>query len=449
MNISNTTASRLSVLTLAALLVALPWHVSDGESIKPDVTVASDGSGSLRTIQEAIDSIPNDNRQRMIILIKDGVYHEKVRIDPGFVTLQGQSREGTRIEFPQGTDEFNQNPDKIGRAVVNVNGNDCVLQNLTVKNTQGVIGPHAFAVYGTGDKTVVEDCDVLSQGADTLALAWSKDQRSRSYQARLNIRGSVDFVCPRGRSYMTDCTLYQVNPRADATIWHDGNKDKDMKFVLRNCRFDGADGVSSWILARHHRDAQFFLLDCAFSKTLSNRPPQRVIYPLNGSKPTEEDIKRNRDLDPVNIWGERAYFYNCHRDGGDYSWHKDSLSSAPGSPKPGQITAAWTFADSWDPERRDGPVIQKVDHQDTRIELTFGESVTVKGKPRLLLESGGSAEYTSGSGSTTLLFSMPTGPRSEVAKLDLHGGAIIATEASAAVRVVERWQTPTSSHPAP
>jgi len=151
----------------------------------------------------------------------------------------------------------------------------------------------------------------------------------------------------------------------------------------------------------------------------------------------------------VNVWGERAYFYNCHRDGGDYSWHKDNLSSAPGSLKPGQITAAWTFADSWDPERLTAPVILKVVQRDARIEVAFGESVTVKGNPRLLLQSGDSAAYTSGSGSATLLFSMPTGPRSEVVKLDLQGGAIIATEASAAVRAVERWQPSTNSQTLP
>ncbi|MGD1018183.1 MAG: pectinesterase family protein [Verrucomicrobiia bacterium] len=449
MNISNTIAGRLTFLMLTALLVVSPLCVSHGEPIKPDVTVAPDGSGDFKTIQEAIDSIPSDNGQRMIIFIKDGVYHEKVRIDADFVTLRGQSRQGTRIEFPQGTDEFNQKPDKIGRAVVNINGNDCVVQNLTARNTQGVIGPHAFAVYGTADRTVIEDSDVLSQGADTLALAWSKDQRSRSYQARLSICGSVDFVCPRGWSYMADCTLRQVNPRADATIWHDGCKDKDMKFVLRNCRFDGAEGVSSWILARHHRDAQFFLLDCAFSKTLSNRPPQRVVYPINGSQPTGADTKRNRDLDPVNVWGERAYYHNCHRDGGDYSWHKDNFSSAPGSPTPGQITAAWAFAGTWDPERTDGPVIQRTDEQGGRIAVTFGESVTVKGKPRVVLQSGRFLEYAGGSGSTTLVFSAPAGPRSDAVRLDLHGGTIIASEASATLRAVKNWRLLTSRQTLP
>jgi pectinesterase len=346
--------------------------------------------------------------------------------------LRGQSHNGTRIEFPQGDDEFIRQPDKLGRAVVNIVGDDFVMENLTVKNTHGIIGPHAFAVYGQGDRTVIVDCDLLSQGADTLALG--KNQSDRSYQARLNIRGSVDFVCPRGWCYMTDCTLYQVNPAAHATIWHDGSKNQDMKFVLHKCRIDGAD---HWILARHHRDAQFFLLDCTFSKTMRDVPPKRVVYPLEGDKPSDADATKNRNLDATNLWGERAYFFNCHREGGDFLWHKDNLSSAPGAPTAQQITAAWTFAGTWDPELRRGPVIQKVDQQDGQIAVTFSENVTVKGKPRLVLRSGEFASYATGSGSNTLLFAASAGHHSTVKKVDLQGGAIIASEAGAAVRVAD------------
>lgn len=404
-------------------------------SLQPDVIVAADGSGNFKTVAEAVAAIPQGRSERFIIFLKDGVYREKIRVDANCVTLRGQSRTGTRLEYAQLDDDFNRQPDPIGRAVVNVEGNDFVLENLTVANTAGIVGPHAFAVSGRGDRTVIVDCDVLSDGADTVALGRGTD--GRYYQARCNLRGSVDFVCPRGWCYMTNCTLRQVNPKADATIWHDGSKDRDMKFVLRNCRFDGADGVDSWVLARHHHDAQFYLLDCTFSKTLSNLPPKRVIYPLNHGKPSEADTKRNRNLDASNLWGERAYYHNCHCEGGDYDWFSDNLSSAPNSPKPDQVTAAWTFAGKWDPERRSGPTIHKVAQHDDRIEVTFSESVTAKGKPRLVLKSGGFANYMTGSGSDTLVFAVAAGTQGDVASVDLNGGAIVASEAAATLRLAD------------
>jgi pectinesterase len=414
--------------TLSALMVFWKLALFADPLPRPDIVVAADGSGDFKTIQAAVASISSTNRERTVVFIKDGVYREKIRVDAAFVTLRGQSRKGTRIEFTQLNDDFTRHPDDLGRAVINVNkADDLVLENLTVENTAGKVGPHAFTVYGTGDRTVIVDCDILSHGADTVSL-WL-GERGRYYHARCNFRGSVDFVCPRGWCYITDCSFYEM--KDTAAVWHDGRVEKDMKFVLRNCRFDGVEG---WNLARHHRDAQFYFLDCAFSKTMINRAPFRVIYPLNGATPTEADLQRNRELDKDNRWGERSYFFNCHRDGGDYAWHTNNLSTAPGAPGPGQITAAWTFAGKWDPEQRTGPAIRKASSQTNRIELVFSENITVKGRPRLTFRGGGYAEYASGSGSDTLLFIPPPDRRGEAVSLDLQGGCIMASEAGATLR---------------
>jgi pectinesterase len=419
------------ITLLVTLLASSGSMVFAGTLPKPDIIVAADGSGDFKTIQAAVQSIPKTNTERMIVFIKDGTYHEKIRVDASFMTLRGQSRDGTRIEFPQLDEDFNKKPDDLGRAVINLNkANDFVLENLTAENTAGVIGPHAFTILGTGDRAVVVDCDVLSHGADTVSF-WRGD-RGRCYQANCRLAGSVDFVCPRGWCYVTHCSFYEM--KNTAAVWHDGSGDKDMKFVLRDCRFDGAQG---WNLARHHHDAQFYFLDCRFSKTMIDQPPFRVLYPLDGGKPGASDIARNKDLDKSNLWGERSYFYNCHRDGGDYAWFTNNLSAAPGAPKLDQITAAWTFAGTWNPENTSGPMIQKVGSQDGRVTLVFNENVTVKGRPRLKLSDGAFAHYASGSGTDTLAFSVPEGGANEATSVDLNGGAIIASEADTTLRLAQ------------
>jgi pectinesterase len=413
---------------IAALVILGNLSLFAGPLPRADLVVASDGSGDFKAVQAAVASVPAANRDRIVIFIKDGVYREKIRVDASCVTLRGQSRKGTRIEFAQLNDDFTQHPDDLGRAVVNLNkADDVVLENLTVENTAGKVGPHAFAVYGTGDRTVMVDCDVLSDGADTVSL-WL-GERGRYYHARCNFRGSVDFICPRGWCYITNCSFFEM--KATAAVWHDGRVDADMKFVLRHCRFDGVEG---WNLARHHRDAQFFFLDCAFSKTMIDRAPFRVIYPLNGAAPSEADRRRNQELDKDNRWGERSYFFNCHRDGGDYAWHTNNLSAAPGAPEPGGITAAWTFAGKWDPEQAIGPVIRKLEVLTNRIELVFSEPVTVKGRPRLNLWGGGFAQYSAGSGTERLTFAPPAGQPGAVESVDLQGGFLLASEAAASLR---------------
>jgi pectinesterase len=415
---------------VVALLIFCPSIVSGGTLPGPDLIVAADGSGDFMTIQAAVASIPQTNVERRVVFIKDDIYREKIRVDASFVTLRGQSRKGTRIEFPQLDEDFTKKPDEIGRAVINLNrANDFVLENLTVENTAGQVGPHAFTLLGNGDRTVIVDCDVLSHGADTVAL-WNKEG-GRYYHARCRFEGSVDFVCPRGWCYVTNCTFYEM--KNTAAVWHDGSRDKDMKFVLRDCRFDGTNG---WNLARHHHDAQFYFLDCRFAKTMIDRPPFRVIYPLDGGPPGTNDIQRNRNYDKSNLWGERAYFYNCHRDGGDFGWLTNNLTTASGAPTPEQITAAWTFAGKWEPENPFGPAIRNIYVSTNQIRVEFTANVTVKGRPRLKLQNGTFLNYISGSGTDTLFFNSSEDAAMYLTAVDLNGGAIIASEAGATLRTV-------------
>jgi pectinesterase len=141
------------------------------------------------------------------------------------------------------------------------------------------------------------------------------------------IEGGVDFYCPRGWAYAENCTF--IANTGQASIWHDGSRYQDSRTVLKNCSFKGFDGFN---LGRYHRDAQFYLINCTFAKNMADKD----IYLVR----TTNVIK----------WGRRVYYFNCHRQGGDYTWHKDNLSPANGAPKPGDINVAWVFKNKWNPE---------------------------------------------------------------------------------------------------
>ena len=104
---------------------------------------------------------------------------------------------------------------------------------------------------------------------------------------------------------------------------------------------------------------------------------------------------------------------------------------------PAQVTAAWTFGGKWDPENKAGPVVRSVAQKGARIEVTFSENVTAKGKPRLVLRSGGFADYAAGSGSDTLGFDATAGASGPAERIDLQGGAILATGAAATLRFAD------------
>ncbi|HSQ43428.1 MAG TPA: hypothetical protein VLM16_00435, partial [Ginsengibacter sp.] len=146
------------------------------------------------------------------------------------------------------------------------------------------------------------------------------------YFKNCKMEGGVDFYCPRGWAYAENCTFFANT--GPASIWHDGSKNEDEKTVLKNCSFDGYKGFN---LGRYHKDAQFYLIGCTFSKNMADQD----IYQV----PTANVIK----------WGRRVYYFNCHRKGGDYSWFKNNLSEAKGNPGADAINISWVFKGRWNP----------------------------------------------------------------------------------------------------
>jgi pectinesterase len=350
-----------------------------------DIVVAGDGTGDYVTVTEAINALPMFNYERKIIFIKNGVYNEKIRIEQDNVTLLGESRDSTIIRYSQLRTDWENNKDYIGPAVINIHADDIVLKNLTIENTQPAVGPHAFTVYGTGTRTILLNCNIISKGADTVSL-WNY-KTGMYYHSNCNFQGSVDFVCPRGWCFIRDCCFYEL--KETAAIWHAGAADKTQKLVICNSHFDGTRG---FILGRHHYDARFFLVDCSFSSNMADKPISRVTY--------EKEPERNRP----DIYGGRYYFYNCRREGSNFAWFADNLQDAVNAPGPEDITPAWTFNGQWDPESIEEPYIKAFLIEDTLVVLFFNELLTIRGDLTLKTHTGKVLKYESGSGRDAVKF---------------------------------------------
>lgn len=348
------------------------------------ITVDPNGKGDFKTISDAVKSLPMFNYQRTTIKIMNGIYVEKFKIDQDNITIVGESRDSTIIRFNQLREDWNKNKDDIGPAVINLNGDDIIIKNLTVENTQPEIGPHAFVIYGTGTRTIILNCSLISKGADTVSL-WDY-KTGMYYHADCYFEGAVDFVCPRGWCFIKNSKFYEV--KKTAALWHAGGFNIDQKFVIKNSYFDG---VKDFDLGRHHYEAQFYLINCRFSENMSDKKIFRVTY---------EDTTRNR---PFN-WGERYYFYNCTREGGNYNWIQNNLNSAAGKPEERDITPAWTFSNKWDPESELGPALVRYEISGNKLNLYFDEIITVYNNPVLISASGNEFRYSTGGGSNSIIF---------------------------------------------
>jgi lysophospholipase L1-like esterase len=318
---------------LAALFLAAPASARPAEAERGRLVVAADGSSPFRTVQAAIDALPVDDATPRTIIIRNGVYREKVYVTRRNLVLVGEDREKTRLEYPELRRNWRAaHPDDWGAAVVNIGPqvSDLVIANLTVHNTYGGVHgdhDHQFAIRSSGDATriAILHARVLADGGDTLSL-WNAPA-GLSYAADSVFEGWVDFVCPRGWAYITNSRF--VSHSTTASLWHDGSRDRSQKFVVRHSRFEGVPGFA---LGRNHRDGQIYLLDASFSADMADCP----LYPAAAPDPLR--------------WGPRYYYSGCGRDGAPFAWYEDNLETAEGAPREEEVTAAWTFGGRWDPE---------------------------------------------------------------------------------------------------
>ncbi|TMI68517.1 MAG: pectinesterase [Bacteroidetes bacterium] len=309
------------------------------------IVVDQQGRADFKTIVEAINSLPDSSATTRTIFIRKGTYREKIFISKHNIVFEGEDRDKTIITQDIARDEWRcDHPDDWGVATMNVNGTDITLKNLTVANDYGfnvketktidcpndtvthkrtiTINGHQMALRtmkATRLKAI--NCHFRAYAGDTVS-PWNTAD-GMFYFKDCIMEGGVDFYCPRGWAWAENCSFFANT--GPASIWHDGSGDPDQKTVLINCRFDGYPGFK---LGRYHREAQFYIVDCHFSKNMADT----LIYHV----PTTS-IK----------WGERIYYYNCHRDGGkDFGWYANNF---PASLKADEITISWLFKNKWNP----------------------------------------------------------------------------------------------------
>jgi pectinesterase len=330
------------------LIACLPLIVVAQPQSSGKIIVDINGTGSFTSIQEAINSVGNDSAAPRVIFIKNGVYSEKVFIEKNNIILEGEDRGKTILTQAIARDLWRcKHSDDWGVATLNMRGNDITLINITIQNTYGFDNSDttlacksdtsvnhqkkvrkdghqmALRTFGTTRLKVI-NCILKAFGGDTVS-PWNVEE-GLFYFKDCIMEGGVDFYCPRGWAWAENCVF--IAHTGPASIWHDGSKHEDSKTVLVNCSFKGYDG---FLLGRYHRDAQFYLINCSFAENMADKPIYRV--------PTDNVIQ----------WGERIYYFNCHRKGSDYRWFANNLESAKGSPTVKDITVNWLFKNKWQP----------------------------------------------------------------------------------------------------
>jgi pectinesterase len=210
------------------------WNGKPTPQGKRQITVARDGSGDFRTLQEAIAAAPNNNSDQTIIRLKDGVYIGQViipRSKPNIVLL-GEDPKETIVSYalsvhdpipPDVSREF------AGYGVV-VLADGFRATNLTIRQNSGDHG-QAIALRIDGDRAVLTNCNLLGW-QDTVRL-----ENGRQYLYDCHIEGRVDYIYGSATAYFENCTVHTKNDGyiTAASTPHE----KPWGYVFQNCRLTG------------------------------------------------------------------------------------------------------------------------------------------------------------------------------------------------------------------
>lgn len=98
------------VLALSACGTAVSLSVTNSSTKSSAVLLRVDqsGKGDYKKIQDAIDAVPANNKELVFILVKPGIYKEKVFVpaDKPFITLSGTKASETVITWSESGDIF-------------------------------------------------------------------------------------------------------------------------------------------------------------------------------------------------------------------------------------------------------------------------------------------------------------------------------------------------------
>lgn len=174
------------------------------------LVVSADGTGDFNTVQGAVDFVPDNNRQPVIIFIRNGTYEEIVYFrKKSNITFIGEDRDKTIITY-NNYEALNPHPKNLGtnelpgtfpsrRAAFM--GDNC--QNISIAN-MSILNPSNQQAEGlllTGEHNMLYHINVRG-GGDALQV------NGTVYMKESRLDGLGDAILGRGAAFFDHCDFY-------------------------------------------------------------------------------------------------------------------------------------------------------------------------------------------------------------------------------------------------
>ena len=235
-----------TLLLLCFSSFGLHAQTANPQQYKYIFTVAKDGSGDYRYIQDAIDAMRVYPLSPITLYIRNGVYNEKIELpetntDVSFI---GESVDKTIISFN----------DYSGRGklvtftsyTARISGNRFRAENITFMNSAGPVG-QALALYVDADQALFKNCRFIGN-QDTI---FASGENARQYFTDCYIEGTTDFIFGPSTAVFQHCTIRcKSNSFITAANTPAGKK---FGFVIMDCKIVADSAVNKLYLGRPWR----------------------------------------------------------------------------------------------------------------------------------------------------------------------------------------------------
>lgn len=227
--------------------------VAAGQSQRT-IVVAADGSGDFKTVQEAVDQVPDGNDRRVVIRIKAGIYQGQVHVGSGkrYLTIRGDDPLKTVLTYNLSAQQAGNT--RLAFSTF-VGANDFRAENITFENSFGT-GSQAVALLVEADRAVFQNCRFLGW-QDTLFI-----NGGRQFFKNCYIEGHVDFIFGSAIAFFEDCEIHS-KAEGYVTAHFRTSNEEGTGFVFYRCRLTGQNTGRGVYLGRPWRPfARVVFIEC-------------------------------------------------------------------------------------------------------------------------------------------------------------------------------------------
>ena len=262
-------------ILLLIIPISLLAQTANPQQYKYVFTVAKDGSGDYKYIQDAIDAMRVYPLSPITLYIKNGIYNEKIELPANNtdVVFVGESVEKTIINFN----------DYSGRGklttftsyTAKISGNRFRAENISFVNSAGPVG-QAVALYVDADKAVFKNCRFIGN-QDTIFAA---GENAGQLFIDCYIEGTTDFIFGPSTAVFQNCTIRaKSNSYITAASTTPG---KLYGYVFLDCRILADSAVNKCFLGRPWRsNAKTVFIRCELPAQIAKQGWDNWSNPSN------------------------------------------------------------------------------------------------------------------------------------------------------------------------